>query len=443
VFFRVLGPVELTGQDGTSIAISAEKQRRLLAALLLRANTWVTVDYLVEAVWPDNPPKSTVGNVATYVHHLRGVIPPAGAGQRIESRRGAYRLRVERRECDATVFEDHVSAATAEPSARAVDALDAALALWRGTPYEPLTGAEVEAEAERLSALLWHTRYTLAEVLLDAGRAGDAITLLWPLTAEDPLREKTWEHLLRALSEDGRWAEVLNAFHRVRQVLVDELGVEPGPELRRMHELALRADEARPAQVTPSTGAAERTEATPSGGADRVDAAPARSRTREVARVLTRSWAAWLATVVASVATGWAVFATLVPATTSTETPDTSGPPLTFLSPASGEAVSGVITVRVRARNPAQLEQVDFHQLTSRCPGGGYKRYIGLDDTPSADGVYEITFDTRLAPNGCLDIGAVGLDRDDPEVHHPEGGKYVLVTVNNPAVPDLAAPRAR
>lgn len=249
MYFRVLGHVELNDRDGAIVEISAEKQRRLLAALLLRANTWVTIDYLVDAVWPDRPPKSTVGNVKTYIHHLRGVVPPAGGEPRIDSRRGAYRLRVERHECDATVFEDQVSAAT-ETLARTqpavvVEQLTAALGLWRGDPYGPLTGTEVKAETERLSALMWHTRYALAEALLAAGRAGDAITLLCPLTAEDPLREKTWEHLLRALSEDGRWAEVLVTFQKVRHVLADELGVVPGPELRRLHQLALRANEPR------------------------------------------------------------------------------------------------------------------------------------------------------------------------------------------------------
>lgn len=70
--------------------------------------------------------------------------------------------------------------------------------------------------------------------------------MLWPLTTEAPLSEKTWELLLHALSEDGRWAEVLVAFEEVRQVLVDELGIVPGPELRRLHQLALRADERAP-----------------------------------------------------------------------------------------------------------------------------------------------------------------------------------------------------
>lgn len=415
MFFKVLGPVELSGQDGTTVEISAEKQRRLLAALLLRANTWVSSDYLVEAVWPDKPPKSTGGNVATYVHYLRGVLPPACDGPRIDSRHGAYQLRVERHECDATVFEDRVAAATevqahAQPSV-AADQLRSALGLWRGEPYEPLAGIEAEAEAQRLNALRWHSRYTLAEALLAAGRAGDAITMLWPLTAEDPLREKTWELLLRALSEDKRWAEVLVAFEKARQVLADELGIMPGPELRRLHQLALRADEREPHD----------NQATP---ANQMDAAPAGNRRRG------RPWRR-LALLAVSLATTWVVFEGRMPGSESPATADTTAPVLDFLSPSPGEVVKEVVTIRVRVSNASQLEQVDFYQLKSRCPEGGEKIYIGPDDSPTVDGVYEISFDTRLVANGCLDFGAVGLDRANPKVLHPAEGTYVTVTVNN------------
>jgi DNA-binding SARP family transcriptional activator len=425
MFFKVLGPVELSGQDGTTVEISAEKQRRLLAALLLRANAWVSSDYLVEAVWPDKPPKSTGGNVATYVHYLRGVLPPTCDGPRIDSRRGAYQLRVERHECDATVFEDRVSAATealahAQPPV-AVDQLRSALGLWRGEPYDPLTGIEVEAEAERLNALRWHTRYTLAETLLAAGQASDAITMLRPLTAEDPLREKTWELLLRALVDDERWAEVLVAFQKVRQMLADELGIAPGPELRRLHQLALRADEREPHhnQVTP---------------ANQADAAPAEDHPQAVRTVAThrrvRPWRR-LALLVVSLTMTWVVYKNQMSASEPPATTDTSTPVLTFLSPPPGQVVKGVVTIRVTMSNPSRLRQVDFHYLKSRCPEGGKKDYIGPDKSPTADGTYEISFDTRLVTNGCLEVEAVGLDRTNRKILYPTEGAYTRVTVNN------------
>ncbi|WP_460396794.1 BTAD domain-containing putative transcriptional regulator [Actinophytocola sediminis] len=415
----MLGPVELNGQ-GANIDIAAENPRRLLAALLLRANTWVSPDYLIEAVWPDNPPRSRAGNVKTYIHFLRGVVPPAGGQARIDSRHGGYRLRVERHECDATVFEDRVSSAmaalaTAAPT-DAIEQLRSALALWRGAPYEPLSGTEAEAEAQRLRALLWHTRYTLAETLTAAGQAGDAITLLWPLTTEDPLREKTWEHLLRALAADGRWAEVLVAFHQARQVLADELGVLPGPELRRLHELALRADQRPPARAEDEHVSAHHTDVTE---VPRRRPAPGPRRWR---------WSALLALIVASAVT--AVVAFNGQSSPSGSATDAGAPTLTFLSPRSGQTVSGIITIRVRVSDPDRLRQVDFHRVANRCPGGVGKDYLGLYRTP-VNGVYEMTVDTRKAANGCLEFGAVGLDRDNPEILHPSGGTYVRVTVQN------------
>jgi hypothetical protein len=145
----------------------------------------------------------------------------------------------------------------------------------------------VETEAERLNALRWHTRYTLAETLLAAGQAGDAITMLGPLTAEDPLREKN------------------------------------------------------------------------------VGAVPARS-----AGCWRRNWAS----------------------------------------------------------HQAQT----YGDCTSRrCPEGGTKDYIGPDASPTAGGIYEITFDTSLVTTGCLELGAVGLDRVHPKTLYPAGGEYIPIKVNN------------
>lgn len=411
MLFHVLGPVELSDRDGRRIEIRAEKPRRVLAALLLRANSWVDPAYLVEAVWPVNPPKSSGGNVKTYISHLRSLLPPADGSTRIDSRPGAYCLLVERHECDATMFEDQVASATALLAARqpacAVEQLAAALRLWRGRPYESLGGTAAEVEAERLGALLWHGRYTMAEALLAGGRVGDAIALLSPLTAVDPLREKTWEYLLRALSSDGRWSEALVAYEKARQVLADELGIAPGPELRRLYLEALRADELDPGQPRPAAAVMARDERS----------APAGQR-----GFRKRHWAA-------------AVALLLAVSFALTRVPDSSigepvVPALAFVSPDPGQVVAGVITLRVKATNASRLRQVDFHQLTARCPSGGYKRYIGPDENP-VDDIYEISFDTGLALDGCLDFGAVGVDRDNPDVLYPHDGTYLTVTVKN------------
>jgi hypothetical protein len=144
----------------------------------------------------------------------------------------------------------------------------------------------------------------------------------------------------------------------------------------------------------------------------------------------------WSALLVLLIASSWSASAWLVPThpaptTRTPASPDTGTPVVTFLSPKPGQAVRGVVTIRVKVSNPTRLRQVDFHQLTSRCREEGEKTYIGMDKTPSPTGIYEISFDTHLASNGCLDFGAVGLDRTNDKILYPTGGTYVPTTVDN------------
>lgn len=111
---------------------------------------------------------------------------------------------------------------------------------------------------------------------------------------------------------------------------------------------------------------------------------------------------------------------------------DRAAPPeVTVLSPSPGQTVRGVVTIRVRVSNAAKLRQVDFYRLSSRCPTVATKQYIGMDETPSTTGVYEISFDTRVMSNGCLGFGAAGLDRDNPKILYPTEGTYVPITVHD------------
>jgi DNA-binding SARP family transcriptional activator len=249
VLFRVLGPVEVDSTDAVNY-IGARKPRSLLALLLLRANAWVSVAELVDVVWPgQTPPASAERNIGTYIWQLRRTLPPFGEQQRIESRSGAYRIRVESGELDADRFEALLAAGTAaleagDPAA-AADRLQAARSLWRGTPYEGLVSDLHQAEVTRLGELHWAVREQLADALIGAARLPDAIALCTSLTAEDPLRESVWARLLVALRAAGRKADALAAYQRARTTLVNELGIEPGRELRALQQ-SLLADPPEP-----------------------------------------------------------------------------------------------------------------------------------------------------------------------------------------------------
>ena len=173
--FRVLGPLEVDGS-----AIAAGSQERLLALLLQRANSWVAVDTVVDALWPDEPPPAARGNVKTYVHQLRQVLPRATDGSpRINSRSGGYRLNLQRTELDASIFEDLIRQAQAALEAdnwmTAISRLTQALELWRGEPYGLLGHSLIQPEADRLRALRDEAldAYQLARTKQQAARSDD------------------------------------------------------------------------------------------------------------------------------------------------------------------------------------------------------------------------------------------------------------------------------
>ncbi|WP_163509782.1 AfsR/SARP family transcriptional regulator [Fodinicola acaciae] len=243
---HALGPLRVGGDRAGEV--TAEKPQRLLAALALAPNRWVSTAELTEALWPEGAPASARGNLKTYVHMLRQLLPAAGDQPRIDSRRGSYRLVVERRELDVTAFEDLVrdarDALSSNENSVAMECAEAALALWRGEPYESLSGVSVEVERVRLAELRHAAEDCLADGMLAAGRAEDAIGLLRPLATANPLREATWVRLMRALMRTGRPADAMRAYHDLRKVLADELGTEPGPGPRAVYDELLEADRA-------------------------------------------------------------------------------------------------------------------------------------------------------------------------------------------------------
>lgn len=234
--FRVLGPLEVDGPDGTPIDVCGGKPATMLTLLLLHRNAWVSTDQLIDAVWAGrDTPASAQRNLKTYVWQLRRALPD----ERIESRPGAYRVRVLPGELDADVAaalsDEARRLLTNGSAAEAATVVKRALTLWRGCPYDGLTG-DASTAVDRLTELHRSLREDLADAHLDLGRPADAIALLRALTDEEPLREHAWVKLMTTLRRTGRRHDALTAYQRARTVLVRELGIEPGAELVVLHQ---------------------------------------------------------------------------------------------------------------------------------------------------------------------------------------------------------------
>jgi DNA-binding SARP family transcriptional activator len=251
--FCLLGPL-LVRRDGVTVPLPEGKQRALLAALLLRTGRIVAADELAELLWaPAAPPPSAPVTVRNYVKRLRRALGPAGQ-DRIVTRPGGYLIRVESGELDVWVLEQALAAARAAATAAswqdAAKHAAAALELWRG---DPLCGVEspmlIAAEVSRLTELRLQAYELRIEADLQLGLHAAVVTDLRQLTAANPLRENLHAQLMLALYRCGRRAEALEAYAQSRNVLVEEVGSEPGPQLQALHQQILRDD---PALARPS-----------------------------------------------------------------------------------------------------------------------------------------------------------------------------------------------
>lgn len=243
MLFRTLGILEITSAAEV-VKLSAEKPRRLLSLLLLRANHWVSDAELIDVLWLSGAPASAQGNIKSYVSQLRSMLGPIDdRPNRIERIRGAYRLTVGRDELDTMIFEDLVErgkeALTTHDPEKAASLLIEALEIWRGTPFESLDIPVAKTELARLAELRWTARYSLVDALVADNKNADAIALLRTMTVDDPLREQSWHRLMATLDHDGRRAEALAVYQEARRTLVDELGIEPGTDLQELHAKVL------------------------------------------------------------------------------------------------------------------------------------------------------------------------------------------------------------
>lgn len=250
--FSLLGPVRAWSGDH-EIALGSPQQRTLLAVLLLRIGEPVTNEDAVRALWGDTVPRSADGTVRTYVYRLRRKITEVVGAHRLalRSHSGGYLLTANGATIDTDLFErtldDARRAREDGDRDRAVRTFRTALALWRGAPFAGTDTTYFNTERERLEQLRTAAVEELAETEIDVGEHGSAVMTVKTALAGQPLQEKLWELLLRALSGSGRRADALAAYQDARRVLRAELGLEPGTRLQELHRDLLAAAQVRPA----------------------------------------------------------------------------------------------------------------------------------------------------------------------------------------------------
>jgi DNA-binding SARP family transcriptional activator len=244
--FRVLGPLDVVS-EGRVTEIGSLKQRALLALLVMNLNRTVSLDVIGDELWEGNPPASLSATVQSLVYRIRKLLAEAGADQAgvtLRGRGSGYVLSGEAAQVDANRFEELAAegrrrAEAGDPDS-AIEALNAALNLWRGSALADVADLPfARPEAARLEEAKLVAVEGLAGAELARGRPAAALELLEPHTAAHPLREAAWGQLMMALYRLGRQAEALRAFQQLRHVLADELGLDPNPELRKLESQIL------------------------------------------------------------------------------------------------------------------------------------------------------------------------------------------------------------
>jgi predicted ATPase/DNA-binding SARP family transcriptional activator len=262
VEFRLLGPLEVLGDDGEPLPLGGKRPRALLALLLLHPNRAVSIDRLVDAVWGESPPATARSALQVHVHALRKAL----GADRIVTRAPGYFVRVEPGELDVERFEELVAAGS----------FAKALALWRGPALADVAHEDfARAEAARLDEARLSAIEARIDAELDAGRHDAVAAELDALVAAHPHRERFRAQQMLALYRGGRQADALAAYRDARAAL-DDLGLAPSAELRALEQRILRQD--------PGLAAAP---AAPEAGRGREPLPPARTplvgREREIA----------------------------------------------------------------------------------------------------------------------------------------------------------------
>jgi DNA-binding SARP family transcriptional activator len=266
--FGLLGPLEVRG-CGTVLPIPRGKQRVLLAALLLSANRVVSADALIEILWPQAPPPSARPSLQNYVKRLRQALGDAGRARVITSEPG-YLIQADRDELDVTRFEYLIAAARASARGQswrsAVEQLRTALDLWRGEPLMDVRSEPLVMHGIRLRELRLQAVAECIEAELHLGYYAEVLAELRELVDAHPLREKFHALLVIALDRCGRRDDALTAYRRAHRQLRQELGIDPGEELRELQRRVLNGEPTlndgstltRDRHEAPATGASAR-----------------------------------------------------------------------------------------------------------------------------------------------------------------------------------------
>jgi DNA-binding SARP family transcriptional activator len=238
--FRILGPLEIA-EDGEPLPLAGQKQRGLLALLLLDANRVVSTDRITDALWGEQPPKTAATSLQNFVSQLRKLL----GADTLVTRPPGYQLRIEPDQLDLERFSRLVGEARHEPPEDAGAKFRQALALWRGLPLADLAFEQfAQQEIGRLEELRLSVLEDRVEADLEAGRHAELVGELEGLTEAHPLRERLRGHLMLALYRSGRQAEALQIYHDTRRILVEDLGIDPSPSLQQLHGAILRQDPA-------------------------------------------------------------------------------------------------------------------------------------------------------------------------------------------------------
>jgi len=244
--FQLLGPVR-AWRDETELEVGPPQQQAVLAVLLLSRGGHVAMATMLDALWGERPPKSGAGAVRTYVSRLRQILGAAdpAADIAIEPIGDGYALRGEGMSVDAELFEQRVRAALAvrRDSAEAAELCRAALRQWRGVPLVGVSGPYFEPVRTRMIEMRADAAEIEAAAQVDSGDHLASVANLRALITSYPLRENLHELLMLALYRAGRQADALDVYEHARRILRDELGIEPGPSLKRMQKRVLCADD--------------------------------------------------------------------------------------------------------------------------------------------------------------------------------------------------------
>ncbi len=280
--FRVLGPLEVVG-EARVLPLGGLKQRGVLALLLLERNRVVPRDRIVDALWGESPPASAANSVQVYVSKLRRLLDDGASGESaLVTAPPGYLLRVTPGALDADEFErlldDGKSALRTHSFAEAELSLAQALGLWRGPPLADLASEPfVQSEIARLDRLRLEALEARFDAMLEMGRETEAVGELQTLVGLYPLDERLRAQLMVSLYRSGRHADALETYRAFRQLLDEELGLEPNSELRRLEQAILRQDDS----LGPVTRLAPATKTVPEAIEAQATAPAARARLLE------------------------------------------------------------------------------------------------------------------------------------------------------------------